>query len=1053
MATDNDKRYQSTMDTFETLSNFPADHTVAGKEPSPEEEDILALSGEDEGDDSTGDFLRQLLGEEEIESGDNLLNSFLSTTDADSGETEPDMFAESDDSAKSLFPQPSAIDPELLECFNEEAADHLENLSDKLNELSASVSESCDISEEYQKILHSIRRSVHTMKGAAAVIGIEPVANWGHDFEDFLDWLHDESEVLSPEIVSIMLDGSDLLEKIAAQPTLSVDTEINAIKNRFLEIITQAKEALPTQPPAVDPELLESYSDEAEEHLGNINKQLNELSSSVSNRCSVSGEYLERLHSIFRSVHTLKGTAEAIGIEPVACWGYDFEDFLYTFNNESDILSPEILAAMLDGADILKKLVLDPTIDVSTEITDLQKTFLKIAAGTTVDAEISLEEKFSQAADTDKSTKLDAVELERKQIFRYRTWEESVGGRPDPARISGSKNRRIQQRESTLRVGSKKIAELMGLSGDMAVNLSSFENSASAMQSSLTEFEITLQRLKTVTSNLEAGYELTTLPHAVGSGPGKEINDEFDPLEMDRYSELHILIRSLNEAMVDLDSIRENISDNQNLWHLAVDRQRRMVNDMQGAVQSIQMTPFSTISNRLYRTVREAARGTGKQVRLLIENASIEMDTHVWDILADALMHMLRNSVDHGVEPPGMRQQVGKPEQATIRIQCSRHGNRFILHLSDDGKGLDYDAIKNRALKLYPDTGVEQMDDKELTGLIFKPGFSVRETATPLSGRGVGMDVVNNALDQLNGLIDVQSTPGQGINFVLSVPIVVAMLPALMVMFGRQQFAVPMHDISSVFRITGKEKEKDTLELNEEEFLLLRPAELLNLEKTATQDSGRSTAQDSALALAVDIGGRRGVVVTDAVIGQKNVVLKSLGSHLQNIPFIAGATILGDGTLVPILQTDDLFSRAETVVQSDKQVQEHSDDEKPLKILIVDDSISVRKVLNSVLTVQGWQVTAAIDGTDAIKKIRDSKPELILLDIEMPRMNGFEVLQTLQSQSAYRDIPVLMLTSRSAQKYKEKASELGARGFVTKPFKNDELVSLVSSLTRIKRDL
>ena len=1044
MTTGNDKFYRSVSGESGTDSGFSVPAVVLDHEPGPVDEDILLLSDETAAADLGDDLFRQLMGGEEPESDDDVLDSLFSVADGSLKECELDIFTEDDDPGEGTLSEASVVDPELLECFNEEAADHLENLSARLNELSAAVGEPCRISEEYRGILHSIRRSVHTMKGAAAVIGIESVAGWGHDFEDFLDWLHDESDLLTPEIIALLLEGSDLLEKIAVNPDLSVEDETSSIRERFSEITISAKEASAPPPPTVDPELLESYHAEVEEHLGNIGRQLNQLSSSVGDYCPVSDAYRESLYSIFRSVHTIKGTAAAVGVETVAGWGHAFEDFLNNFNRDSNFLSPETITAMLEGTDILKKLVLDPVADVRHEITALQKTFQDIAAQTAVEAdkERSPEDKLPEVLDSELA---DVVELERKHLFSDKA---GAGVRSASLNSTNSvKERRNRRRETTLRVGSRKVAGIMGLNSDLAVNLGSFENSATSMQAGLAEFEATLQRLKVVVANLESSYELAFIPHsgsASGNTPGKEIEGEFDPLEMDRYSEFNIMIRSLNEAVVDLDSVREQISGSQNQWSQAVDRQRRTVNDMQSAVQSIQMAPFSTISNRLYRTVREAAKSSDKQVRLLIEDGFMEMATHVWDILADALMHMLRNCVDHGVEPPEIRQMIGKSAQATIRIQCSRSGSRFILRLSDDGSGLDYDAIRNRALKLYPDAGVEQMDNGELTELIFKQGFSVKETATALSGRGVGLDVVRNTLTHLNGLIEVQSVPGQGTEFTLSVPIVVALLPVLMVEFGRQRFAVPMRDISRVFRLSGQEIEMDSLELDGEKFPLIRPTELFRLRRSAERNPD-GLIEDSALA--VDVGGCRGILVADVIIGQRNVVLKSLGSHLQNIPFIAGATVLGDGTLVPILKTEDLLKRTETSGPCGDQGYDCSEDETPLKILIVDDSISIRKVLNRVLSAQGWQVTEAVDGADAMEKISVLEPEFIFLDIEMPRMNGFEVLQALQSQSICRDIPILMLTSRSAEKYKRKASELGASGFVTKPFKDDKLVALVNSFT------
>lgn len=837
----------------------------------------------------------------------------------------------------------------------------------------------------------------------------------------------------------------------------------------------------------IDPELQEFFNEEAEEHLENISRQLNELSSIVSERTAVTEIFRDKLHSLRRSVHTLKGAAAVIGIEPVAKWGHDFEDFLDNIHDESNTISPDSIAAMQDGADILEQIALDPSVDVSAEIRNLQKLFPTIMAEGLASGEESIaEEEPSQSIEqsvaeellpkanepdvieeltnpqntslkeAEKSAWQQPVDADsiRKHIFGMgrATSGKSVAKSVAPIRINSSGSSHKQTTKRILRVGSEKIKELMGLSGDLAVNLTSFEKSAVSMQTGLDEFEITLQRLRNIVSTLETGYKQESIPDFGTTGSAQDKNGttgEFDSLEIDRYSDLQVILNSLNETVIDLESIREQeLSTAQDSWQQAVSRQRRIVGETQGAVVSIQMTPFSTLGNRLYKTVRESAKATGKKVKLLIDGSTLEMDSHIWNVLADALLHLLRNCVDHGIEMSKQRQLAGKSEQGTIQISCFRQGSRFVLRLSDDGAGLDYDAIRSKARVLYPDSNVAQMDEAELAALIFKPGFSVRSQVTSMSGRGVGMDVVRNALDQLNGAIEVSASPGEGTEFVLSMPIAVAQLPALMVMFGEQRFAVPMRDVTSVLRLSAEEMMKDTFEVDDESFPLLRPAELLHLIPPLPSSERKNGSSRSSLAFAVETFGKRGIMVADAIIGQKTVVFKNLGSHLQSTPCVAGVTIMGDGSLVPILQTEDLFSRAERVNQQiETSAVSEIDDGKILDILIADDSISVRKVLGNFITSQGWRPIVAHDGADAMVKIMDKTPDLIILDIEMPNMNGFDVLQALQAQTKYRDIPVLMLTSRSADKYKEKAVKLGASGFVTKPFKNAELISLISGLT------
>ncbi len=957
--------------------------------------------------------------------------------------------------------------------------------------------------EKDPAITGELHRMAHTIKGASAMVGLEELSKTAALMEDALDDTEAGKLAWSSQLIAAMnltvngiqkycsalhdgkVDNSDLYQnsltaftelegyQIPAPFTTEDSTDdfaddsdddllFNLLEDEddeefdndlgfLLDTVDQVSEeinldsAMSADPPAlkivIDPELQDCFNEEAEEHLENLGRQINALASSVTGRMNINDAHRDRLHSITRSVHTMKGAAAVIGIDPVAAWGHSFEDFLDWLNDECTSLSPEVVTLLLDASDLLEKIALDPSMQADRQINSIQQRFQKI-----IREESPLSPEQEDIAEDSGAGETISATVKEQLIEQITVQPEQA-----PQQDDQNQGKRKDTREKTLRVPVKRIDTVAGLSGDMTINLTSFEDTRVSLLASMNEFSITLQRLKGIASSLETGYELSTIPHLGDAATASEtegVMEEFDPLEMDRYSELHILIRSLNEAVVDLESIGEQTAGVSNEWRIAVERQRAVVTEVQNALHRIQMIPFSTLSNRLYRTVRESARATDKSVRLLIEGGTMEMAAHVWDILSDPLMHMLRNSVDHAIEEQEERIKADKSEQATIRITCSRRGNRFVLRLSDDGRGLDYKAIRRRGIVLYPGTGVDKMNHRQLASLIFKQGFSIRSKVTTISGRGVGMDVVNNALDQLQGTVEVLSSQGQGCVFILSLPIAVAQLPALLVNFGNQMYAVPMHDISQVLRVTEKQALSNHIKLDNKTMPVFRPAELLGFAQAEWSELSTREGEDSFLALAVDVGEQQGVIVTDKVIGQRDVVFKPLGSHLKKVPAVAGATIMGDGRLVPILQSEDLFSLHAQAMEEDAVTgTKPAVREKPLHILVADDSISIRKVLTSFIAGQGWIPTVARDGVDALGEIWKKKPDVILLDIEMPRMDGFEVLKSLQAQEDYRDIPTLMLTSRTGQKYRDKAVELGADGFVTKPFNDEQLVSLIRQVT------
>jgi len=838
-------------------------------------------------------------------------------------------------------------------------------------------------------------------------------------------------------------DSNDALEDIFGQlPTSNDDADLEGLFELF-ELFEdeetdehkepENQESVFLEISTIDPELMESFNEEAEEHLENINKKLNNLSATITEQVEISDSFRKILHSIRRSVHTLKGAAAVIGIEQVAEWGHEFEDFLDWLHDESSVINSEIVSVMLDGTDIIEKIVDQPTVAIGDEKKSVAVKFQSI-----IDADTSKIVSKQQTSPQDHTVEVSLAE----KLYSI------------DSSVSPSPEKRNKKRATTLRLDVDKIDQVVGLSGDMAINLSSFNNSISAMTGPLSELSIILQRLKNINSSLEAGYELASIPHLAGMAEGRtgegSTAEDFDPLEMDRYSELNILIRSLSEAVVDLESIQDQSTTVNDSWQAAVDRQSRILKEIQNNMYGIRMTPFSTLSNRLYKTVREAVKATGHQAKLLIEGGSLTMDTRVWDMLADPLMHILRNAVSHGGTPESFdgQQKNSARDGLTIQITGSRLGGQFTLRINDNGKGLDYDAIREKGTRQYPKTGVELMSNEGLAELIFRHGFSSAASITTISGRGVGMDVVRNAVELLNGSIQIFSHPGEGVELVIRVPVAVAQLPAILVRFGSHIYAIPMRDVKRVIRIDSGENIEKDFDLEGKTLPLLRPSQVLQSQKSGYGLSLTEFPQNLLAVLIVDVGGKQGALLCDEIVGQQEIIHKDLGSHLKSVPCIAGVTIMGDGRLVPILNTEDLLKVWPTASQiTDTKSPDLPEKGKQLQILIVDDSISVRKVLSNLIVEQGWQPVAARDGIEAVEKIREEKPDVILLDIEMPRMNGFEVLQALQAQAANRDIPVAMLTSRSAEKYRKKASSLGARGFVTKPFKEEELVTLITGLT------
>ena len=489
-----------------------------------------------------------------------------------------------------------------------------------------------------------------------------------------------------------------------------------------------------------------------------------------------------------------------------------------------------------------------------------------------------------------------------------------------------------------------------------------------------------------------------------------------------------------------------------------LNRQGRLSRDTQDRLMRIRMVPLTTLAAKLHRTVRVVAGQQHKDVEFLIQGADTELDKLVLEELADPLMHILRNAVDHGLEAADVRRAANKPERATIRVQAFSQGTQVILKVSDDGAGLNFDAIRETAARhgLVAASDLANLSEEELAAFIFLPGFSTARTVSEVSGRGVGMDIVRDKVQKLKGTVSVESHAGQGTTFTIRLPMTLAVTRALLVRASHETFALPMQSVVQILRLERKQIDKlgpsPVIRLGDETLPLVYLSEQLRLRAPADKTS----ANLPVLVLAA--GDQKVAVAVEKILAGRDIVVKTLGSHLRKVKGLIGATLMGDGSVVPILDAADLVghtgavTRPRSIVPAPHRLVSRA--ETPL-LMVVDDSVSVRRVMTNLLKNSGWQVLEAKDGIDALEKLQQAErqPNLFLLDIEMPRMDGYELLTALRSQAEHRQSPIVMVTSRAGDKHRQKATRLGATDYVIKPYQDDELLSLLRNLLAAQREL
>jgi chemosensory pili system protein ChpA (sensor histidine kinase/response regulator) len=800
----------------------------------------------------------------------------------------------------------------------------------------------------------------------------------------------------------------------------------------------------------IPPQLMESFYEEAEEHLEDLGRSLDVLDNQVKKAVPISPALREESRRIRRSVHTLKGAAAVIGFQDFATYAHSLEDLLDWLFEEAREISPHIVRVLAESSDLLERIIAKPQLLYSAKARSLKNQYKKIMGQTRSEKKTAIAESQSEA-EQETITKLNKIlqaEKFAQEDSQTDLFEELSQGDDLPefsARFT-----------KTLRVDMERIDDLVNLTGELIIALSAFDQKMETFTDSVNDLELYRERLKQIARDLEVSYEvealepLRTIPDfsvatSVGALQTGDF-DDFDSLELDRYSELNLITRKLNESAVDVGALHTQLSNLHSDFDGRLTRQRVILSELQEKMMRVRMTPISVITSKLHRTVREVAGNLDKKVKLVVSGEDIELDKLIWEKIADPLMHLLRNAVDHGIEPQDVRQSLGKPPVATIKLEASREGNQVVIRIADDGAGLDYRVIQATVRKLRLSDSVDEMSEDDLSQFIFYPGFSTRAEINEISGRGVGMDVVKENIQNLKGVIRVASEKGQGTKFTIRIPLTLAAVQALLFTVRGQTYAIALNEIGEIIRLDPKNilgPNQDALRLNDEVLPLFHMADLLSAGKI---DAESVPPGEYPITLVVETGGRRATLVVDTLVGQKEIVIKSLGSHLRHVKGVSGATIMGDGSVIPILNIEELLW-SQTIMMEDTHTDKELIIERPLNIMVVDDSVSIRQAVSRLMEDQGWKVLAARDGVDALDRLSESRPDLIVLDIEMPRMNGYEFLGALKARTGFKDIPVVMLTSRTATKHRDKAKALGAKGFVVKPYNDDEFVRLILNLT------
>ncbi|WP_422441994.1 MULTISPECIES: Hpt domain-containing protein [unclassified Endozoicomonas] len=598
-----------------------------------------------------------------------------------------------------------------------------------------------------------------------------------------------------------------------------------------------------------------------------------------------------------------------------------------------------------------------------------------------------------------------------------------------------------------IRVPAQLVESLINLSGESSIHRGRIEQQIQDMGNILEEMNSTIDRVKEQLRRLDTETQaqvISTFEEEYGSNP------EFDPLEMDQYSELTQLSRSLVESATDLQDLKEDIQEKNRDAETLLLQQSRTLIELQEKLMQARMVSFSRLLPRLRKITRQLSTELDKPINLNVSNAEGEMDRTMLERTLAPLEHLLRNAIDHGIEASVKdRLTLGKPETGNLTLAIARDGADIVIELADDGRGINLRAVHAKALEKHLITPEDELTDQEIAQLILEPGFSTAESVTQISGRGVGLDVVNTEIRQMGGSIQIDSEPGKGTSFKLRLPFTLSVNRALMVQVADNLYALPMQSIDGITVVDPSVlidcyQNNTPLHYGGIEHQLMFLGEILG-DATPRIQSGQCPV------VIIERGGKNLALHVDEIIGGTEIFAKSLGPQFAGLVGVNGATILGDGRVAIIIDPVTLLRR-HRIEQHSVELASQMDEEAETiqRVLVVDDSVTVRKVTTRLLERNGYLVESARDGIEALAKLAENRYDIMLLDIEMPKMDGYEVASAVRNDDSLKSLPIIMITSRTGEKHKARAFSLGVNEYLGKPFQEHEMLASIEQLISAK---
>jgi chemosensory pili system protein ChpA (sensor histidine kinase/response regulator) len=963
--------------------------------------------------------------------------------------------------------QKPSMDAALHDIYAKETSSHLTEIREYLRKRSGSPAPH-DLPE-------SVYRAIHTLSGSSKMAEARHGIRITEPLNDVMRKVFDSGLGLSDAGLATLEQSVRSIENVLShinestgffsdQPELlaqlaDLEAEVDAMiasaaRETSASAMVPALEANPPAPApaeAFDHEIANIYSEEATELLEAAQGSL-----TVWNKDRKDKQPVAELQ---RQLHTLKGGARMAGVTAMGDLSHELETLVLQIDSggvAGNDHAHAVMQASLDELSRMRDLVSAGTLpaearDLIAQIRGLAHEPAAQAAAApaaapsvpappvvapTVAAPVS-PRAASGAARPAAATVAPETSLQQAVLS-----EDASSLELSSAPVLPGREAPPVERVEMARVDADLLDTMLNNAGEVSIFRARLDQQVNSIDFNLAELARTVTRLKEQLRGLEIETEAQVLHRHQDIEPRR---DDFDPLELDRYSALQQFSRALAETSSDVASIQGLLETLTREAQSLLTQQARVITELQNSLMRTRMVPFQRHVQRLTRLVRQAANDTGKRAELAVQGAAAELDRQMLERMVAPLEHMLRNSVVHGIEPPDRRAVLGKPDVGRISISLERDGAEIVIVVADDGAGINVKLIREKAIALGLIDAHAKLTDEEAVQLILEPGFSTAGHVTQAAGRGVGMDVVATEVKKLGGGLFIDSTYGKGSRFTIRLPFTLAISQALIVRTAEETYALPLATVEGVVRlprnIVARHLGKDAplFEYGGQKYRFQHLGSFVGLGATRLPESDVSMS-----VVLIRAGEHSTALVTDELVGSREIVVKSLGPQISAIRGIAGATILGDGRIVLILDMGSLV-RSEWRARPTETVVLDQRDRRTFA-LVVDDSITVRRVTQRLLERNGMRVLTAKDGVDAVSLLQENLPDIILLDIEMPRMDGYEVAAHVRNDPRLKQIPIVMITSRVSEKHRARAIELGVDDYLGKPYQESQLLDAIEPL-------